>query len=80
MAAHAYSRLAKRPGVCMTPLGPGTTNALTGLTNALLDAAPVLLIGGLTRNRIAAVNATSGAVTAWDPNASSTVKSLAVET
>ena len=46
MAAHAYSRLAKRPGICMTPLGPGTTNALTGLTNALLDAAPVVLIGG----------------------------------
>lgn len=46
MAAHAYSRLTKRPGVCCTPLGPGTTNALTGLTNALLDAAPVLLIGG----------------------------------
>jgi len=46
MAAHAYSRLAKRPGVCFTPLGPGTTNALTGLTNALLDAAPVVLIGG----------------------------------
>ena len=46
MAAHAYSRLAKRTGVCITPLGPGTTNALTGLTNALLDAAPVVLIGG----------------------------------
>jgi acetolactate synthase-1/2/3 large subunit len=46
MAAHAYSRLAKRPGVVITPLGPGTTNALTGLTNALLDAAPVVLIGG----------------------------------
>ena len=46
MAAHAYSRLAKRPGVCCTPLGPGTTNALTGLTNALLDASPVVLIGG----------------------------------
>lgn len=46
MAAHAYSRLTRRPGVCVTPLGPGTTNALTGLTNALLDAAPVVLIGG----------------------------------
>ena len=30
MAAHAYSRLAKRPGDVLTPLGPGTTNALTG--------------------------------------------------
>ncbi|HVP28473.1 MAG TPA: thiamine pyrophosphate-binding protein [Myxococcota bacterium] len=46
MAAHAYSRLAKRPGVCCTPLGPGTTNAVTGLVNALLDAAPVVLIAG----------------------------------
>ena len=46
LAAHAYSRLTKRPGVCCTPLGPGTTNALTGLTNALLDAAPVVLIAG----------------------------------
>ncbi len=46
MAAHAYSRLTKRPGVCCTPLGPGTTNAQTGLTNALLDAAPVVLIAG----------------------------------
>lgn len=46
MAAHAYSRLTRRPGVCVTPLGPGTTNALTGLTNALLDAAPVVLIAG----------------------------------
>lgn len=46
MAAHAYSRLTKRPGVCVTPLGPGTTNALTGLTNALLDCAPVVLIAG----------------------------------
>ncbi len=46
MAAHAYSRLAKRPGVCCTPLGPGTTNAVTGLMNALLDSAPVVLIAG----------------------------------
>ncbi|MFM7536758.1 MAG: thiamine pyrophosphate-binding protein [Acidimicrobiales bacterium] len=46
MAAHAYSRLAKRPGVCCTPLGPGTTNAVTGLMNALLDASPVVLIAG----------------------------------
>src|SRR5581483_8562316 len=46
MAAHAYSRLAKRPGVCFTPLGPGTTNAVTGLVNALLDASPVVLVSG----------------------------------
>jgi thiamine pyrophosphate-dependent acetolactate synthase large subunit-like protein len=46
MAAHAYSRLTKRIGVCVTPLGPATTNAITGIANAHLDASPVLLIGG----------------------------------
>jgi hypothetical protein len=35
-------------------------------------------VGGQVRNRIAAVNATTGAVAAWDPNASSTVRTLAV--
>lgn len=48
MAAHAYARLTRRPGVCVTPLGPGTTNAITGMATALLDAAPVVLLGGGT--------------------------------
>ncbi|MEI7939658.1 MAG: MBG domain-containing protein [Verrucomicrobiota bacterium] len=34
--------------------------------------------GGLTRNRLAAVTAATGAVTAWDPNANNTVYALAV--
>lgn len=50
MAAHAYARITKRPGVCITPLGPGTTNALTGVVDANVDATPVLLIGsGIAR-------------------------------
>lgn len=44
MMAHAYARLTGKVGVCVTPLGPGTTNALTGIANAYLDAAPVLLL------------------------------------
>jgi acetolactate synthase-1/2/3 large subunit len=44
MMAHAYARLTGKLGVCVTPLGPGTTNALTGIANAYLDASPVLLI------------------------------------
>jgi acetolactate synthase-1/2/3 large subunit len=46
MMAHAYSRLTGKPGVCFTPLGPATTNAITGVMNANMDASPVVLIGG----------------------------------
>ncbi len=35
-------------------------------------------VGGQTRNRLAALDATSGAATAWNPNASSAVNALAV--
>ena len=31
MAAHAYARVTGRPGICITPSGPGTANAVTGL-------------------------------------------------
>ena len=46
LAAHAWTRLTRRPGVCMGCSGPGATNLLTGIANAFTDAAPVLAIGG----------------------------------
>ncbi|MEQ9639116.1 MAG: thiamine pyrophosphate-binding protein [Alphaproteobacteria bacterium] len=42
----AYSRLLQRPSVCMAASGPGVTNLITGLCNALIDCAPVVAIGG----------------------------------
>src|ERR1700755_91755 len=45
MMAHGYARVTGRTGGCVTSLGPGTTNALTGVANALLDAAPLVLLG-----------------------------------
>ena len=48
MAAHAYSRLTLKPGVCLTPSGPATANAMPGVMNALADASPVIAIGGST--------------------------------
>ena len=36
------------------------------------------LNGGTTRNRIAAINATSGLITSWDPNANSTVDQIRI--
>ncbi|MEX1020342.1 MAG: thiamine pyrophosphate-binding protein [Litorilinea sp.] len=42
--ADAHARLTGVPGVCLTTLGPGATNATMGLAHAYLDRAPVLLI------------------------------------
>jgi len=48
--ADAYARSTGRPGVlCVVP-GPGVTNALTGLGEALLDSSPVVAIVGDVSN------------------------------
>jgi len=46
MMAHAWTRLTRKPGVCMASSGPGTINMLTGVANALIDASPLIAIGG----------------------------------
>ena len=46
MMAHAYGRVTRRPGVCMGCSGPGTTNLVTGVANAFVDAAPLIAVGG----------------------------------
>src|SRR5918996_754625 len=46
LAAHAYTRVMRRPGVCMGASGPGATNLLTGVANAFTDCAPLVAIGG----------------------------------
>ena len=46
--AHAHAELTGGLGVCMVTAGPGVLNCVTGMANALLARAPVLLIGGCT--------------------------------
>src|SRR5712692_9151286 len=46
MEAHAWTRVMRRPAVCMGASGPGATNLLTGVANAFTDAAPLIAIGG----------------------------------
>jgi acetolactate synthase-1/2/3 large subunit len=49
VAAHAadgYARASGRPGVLLTHLGPGLTNAATGVANAALDSIPMVVIAG----------------------------------
>jgi len=45
-------RQAGRPGVCLTTLGPGATNAYVGMAHAYLDRAPVLLISAETNQSL----------------------------
>jgi acetolactate synthase-1/2/3 large subunit len=44
--ADAYGRLTGKAGVCLSTLGPGATNLLTGIADAFLDRAPLLAITG----------------------------------
>jgi len=46
MMAHAWSVYTGRPGVCLVTAGPGFTNALTGIANAWLDNAPLVVLCG----------------------------------
>jgi thiamine pyrophosphate-dependent acetolactate synthase large subunit-like protein len=45
-SCQAYSRLLQKPSVCMAASGPGVTNLVTGVANALVDCCPVVAIGG----------------------------------
>ena len=45
-AAQGYARAAGRTGVCIVTSGPGATNTVTGLADALLDSTPIVLISG----------------------------------
>lgn len=57
MMAHAYARATGKPGICITPSGPGTANAITGLANAWADAAPIIAIGGSAPMRATTLDA-----------------------
>lgn len=45
-ACQAYSRLLQVPSACMAASGPGVTNLITGIANALVDCCPVVALGG----------------------------------
>lgn len=46
MAADAYGRVSKTPGVCLVTAGPGFTNALTGVAGAHMSNAPFIILSG----------------------------------
>ena len=44
--ADGYARVTGKTGVCFATSGPGATNLITGIANAYLDSAPILVITG----------------------------------
>ncbi|MCC6861170.1 MAG: biosynthetic-type acetolactate synthase large subunit [Bryobacterales bacterium] len=51
-AAEGYARATGRVGVCCATSGPGATNLVTGLVNALMDSVPVVAITGQVASKL----------------------------
>jgi len=45
-AAEGYARATGKVGVCMATSGPGATNLVTGIADAMLDSVPMVCITG----------------------------------
>ena len=45
-AAQGYARASHRPGVVIVTSGPGATNLITGLSDAMMDSTPLVVITG----------------------------------
>lgn len=45
-AAEGYGRVTGRPGVALATSGPGATNLVTGITDAMMDSVPIVCITG----------------------------------
>ncbi len=45
-AAEGYARSTGKPGVVLVTSGPGATNAVTGLTDAMMDSIPIICLTG----------------------------------
>lgn len=45
-AAEGYARAGGGVGVCIVTSGPGATNTLTGVADAMMDSTPIIVIAG----------------------------------
>lgn len=46
MAADALGRCTGLPGICLVTIGPGATNAITGVAGAFVDSSPLVVLSG----------------------------------
>lgn len=45
-AAQGYARVSGKVGVCLVTSGPGATNTITGIADAMMDSTPIVVIAG----------------------------------
>ncbi len=45
-AAEGYARVSGKVGVCLVTSGPGATNTITGVADAMIDSTPIVVIAG----------------------------------
>lgn len=56
-AAQGYARSSGRVGVCIVTSGPGATNTLTGISDAILDSTPIVVIAGQVASSVLGTDA-----------------------
>jgi acetolactate synthase-1/2/3 large subunit len=56
-AAQGYARTSGRVGVCFATSGPGATNLITGLADAMIDSTPVVCVTGQVASHLLGTDA-----------------------
>lgn len=51
-AAQGFARVTRKTGVCMATSGPGATNLITGIGDALMDSTPLVCITGQVYSKV----------------------------
>ena len=54
MAADGYGRVNDIPGACLVTIGPGATNAITGVAQAYVDSSPMFVFSGQASSKLLA--------------------------
>ncbi|MDY0404966.1 biosynthetic-type acetolactate synthase large subunit [Virgibacillus sp. 179-BFC.A HS] len=56
-AAEGYARVTGKPGVVFATSGPGATNLVTGITDAMMDSLPLVIFTGQVSNQVIGTDA-----------------------
>src|SRR5699024_12694163 len=56
-AAEGYARMTGKPGVVIATSGPGATNLITGITDAMMDSLPLVIFTGQVADQVIGTDA-----------------------